>query len=230
VAGNRSTEVIVGSAEGDLGGPFAVFARKRSYLNIVYLVLSFPLGTIYLGVIVLGLSLGLALAVIGIGLIVLLSAIMAMRGFAAVERQLGAWLLDVVIPAPDPHPDPWRHPLKSLKRLAADSYSWRIFAYCLLKLPFSLLAFAVVVSLMSLAVALALAPLFYQHAPLHILSWRITTAPEAFLCVLVGVTAAVLSFHVANALAAAWKSVAASLLPGARAVPARAAKGPIVIR
>ena len=47
---------------------FGVAARGQTYLNIIYLLLSFPLGTAYFVFLVAGLLLGLNLLIIWVGI------------------------------------------------------------------------------------------------------------------------------------------------------------------
>lgn len=49
-------------------GFFGVVAEPRSYLNIVYLLLAFPLGTFYFVFLVTGLSLGFGLIITLVGI------------------------------------------------------------------------------------------------------------------------------------------------------------------
>jgi hypothetical protein len=56
---------------------FGVAARGETYLNIIYLLLAFPLGTAYFVFLVTGLSLGLGLLIIWIGIPILLFMIVA---------------------------------------------------------------------------------------------------------------------------------------------------------
>ena len=52
---------------------FGVVAQEETYLNLIYLLLAFPLGTVYFTFLVTGLSLGIGLLIvwIGVALIVL---------------------------------------------------------------------------------------------------------------------------------------------------------------
>jgi len=56
---------------------FGVVTRGETYLNIIYLLLAFPLGTAYFVFLVTGLSLGLSLLIIWVGIPILLFMIVA---------------------------------------------------------------------------------------------------------------------------------------------------------
>jgi hypothetical protein len=211
------------------GGFFGVVGHSQSYLNLLYLLLSFPLGIFYFVFLVTGLSLGFGLAIIGIGLIILLFMLAAMRGFAAMERQLGIWLLDARIPPAPPGPELLRHPLQALKKYVIDPYTWRSFAYLLIKFPFAIAVFVITVFLTSLSAALLFAPLFYRYAPLHILAWRISSAQEALLCAAVGLILSVCTLHVVNLLAAGWRAFAVWTLTCSQVEKMELHTGPVVI-
>jgi hypothetical protein len=79
-------------------GFFGVLADPQSYLNIVYLFFSFPLGVFYFVFLITGFAVGLSLAILIIGLVILFLVLWASRGLAAWERQLSIWLLEAHFP------------------------------------------------------------------------------------------------------------------------------------
>jgi hypothetical protein len=210
-------------------GFFGVLAHQQSYLNIIYLLLSFPLGIFYFVFIITGLSLGFGLAVIGVGLFILLAVLVAMRGFAAVERQLAIWLLGLEIRAPNPGPDPWSHPLIALKKHVTDSYTWKCLAYLLVKFPLGIISFVIAVAMLSVTLTLVLAPLLYLSLPLHILNWQVTRLEEAMLCLALGLLLGLITVHALNGIAAIWRQFAARMLEGAPAARKELKRGPVVI-
>jgi hypothetical protein len=74
---NQSIGGTVQEVDGDNGGFFGVFANKQSYLNIAYLLLSFPFGIFYFIFLMVGFSLGIGLSILGIGLVILLAMLIA---------------------------------------------------------------------------------------------------------------------------------------------------------
>ena len=56
---------------------FGVVAREETYLNLIYLVLAFPLGTVYFVFLVTGISVGIGTAIIWIGIPILLAVFAA---------------------------------------------------------------------------------------------------------------------------------------------------------
>jgi hypothetical protein len=106
-------------------------ANPRTYLRILYLFLAFPLGTLYFTVIVTGLSVGLGLAIVMVGFLVLILTLLVWLVFARVERELAIHLLGAHIrPMFPPHPSslsPWQRLLKTL----GDPVTWKSLAYLL---------------------------------------------------------------------------------------------------
>lgn len=217
------------AARFDDGGFFGVLVQKQSYLNIVYLLLSFPLAIFYFVFLVTGFALGFGLAIIGIGLVILLAMLIAMRGFAALERQLGTWLLGADIPPPNPGPEPWQHPLIALKKYVTDSYTWKSLIYLLVKFPAAITTFVIVTSLGCATVCLILAPLAYQYLPIHVFYWRVARIEEALLCLVFGLVLGLLSVHFINLLAAAWRAFSVWMLTGTPGRRTQLRSGPIVI-
>jgi putative sensor protein/putative autotransporter adhesin-like protein len=74
-----------------------VVLRGQTWLNVGYLLLAFPTGLAYFIVLVIGLSLGAALAVLVIGLGILIVTLAAWRAMAAIERGLARGMLGVPI-------------------------------------------------------------------------------------------------------------------------------------
>ena len=69
-------------------GFFHFLIEKQTYLNLVYLLLAFPLGIAYFVFLVTGFSLGFGLIVTFLGIPILLGMLAATWGIAAFERQL----------------------------------------------------------------------------------------------------------------------------------------------
>lgn len=70
--------------------------RPQTYLNLVYLGLAFPLGIAYFAFVTVGLSLGIGLALLVVGIPILLLVVLGALGIAAFER----WLADLLLDSP----------------------------------------------------------------------------------------------------------------------------------
>ena len=77
---------------------FGVFLDGQSYLNALYVLLAFPLGLFYIIFLVVGLSLGISLLILWVGILILLVVLGGWWAFAAFERQMAIWMLREDIP------------------------------------------------------------------------------------------------------------------------------------
>ncbi len=182
-----------------------------TYLNLLYLLMSFPLGIAYFIFLVAGLSTGISLLVIFIGIPILIAILEISRGLGAFERGLARALLQVHIPAPRSlQSQPGL--LGRLKGLFTNTVTWKNLAYLGLKFPFGVAAFIVLVSSFALSIGLVLTPLLYREIPLDVALWRIETKDEATICCLIGVVLLLLCFHLVNGLAFLWGRFAQIML------------------
>jgi hypothetical protein len=194
---------------------FSVAIRPQTYLNTLYLLLAFPLGLFYFIFLVVGLSLGLSLAIVWIGLFILLAVFAAWYAFSAFERQMAIWLLREEIP-PMVRPDlAVRSPEMTLwqKFTAAlnNPVTWKGLFYLAAKFPLGIFSFVVLVTLLATSGALVAAPFYYQYLPPQVNftldgsaynpAWIIDTPFEAALACLLGLFLALISMHIFNGLA-----------------------------
>ncbi len=227
--GSQSSELSAGGSELAEAGFFGVLACRQTYLNLAYLMLTFPLGIFYFVLVVTGLSLGVGLSIIGIGLLILLAVLMATRGLANWERLLGTWFLGALIPPPEPRPESWEHPLIALKKYLTDIYTWKSLAYFLVKFPLAIATFVVLVFLTSFTVALISAPLIYRHAPVNLFFWRVSRGQDALICAAIGLVFGLVSVHIVNGMAWLWRALVTRFLSGTHIQGARPRTGPVVI-
>src|SRR5262245_11123166 len=119
-----------GGLAGALPSFYSVMVQPQSYLNLLYLLVAFPLGIFYFVFLVTGLSVGLATAIIWVGFLVLLFMGGAWFLLAGFER----WMAAVVLrqgatpkSAPDPVADPIDRPSGAwarLKRHLRNTTTW----------------------------------------------------------------------------------------------------------
>lgn len=177
---------------------FGVVSQSQSYLNIVYLLLSFPAGLFYFIFLVTGLSLGLGLAIIWIGIPILLMVLAGWWGMLIFEREMATRLLRVEI-APmtrDPNPPPgmWAR----LKSILTNPVTWKGLAYLFARFPLGILAFVIVVTWFSLAIGLLSAPFVYSFAPANFGVGRVATMSDALLCAVIGIVIGIAGMHLMN--------------------------------
>jgi hypothetical protein len=218
------------SEESELRDFFGAIARVESYLNILYLLLSFPLGVFYFVFFTTGFALGFGLLILWIGFPILLLVLAASRGLCAWERHLANWFLDAGIPPDKGRPISPTRPWDAMKLMLGDPSTWKGMLFLILKFPFGIFSFVLTVTLISVSLALILVPVSFRFVPVNVGPWPIESPDAALVCLVLGIVLAFVSVFVLNAVAAAWRALASSLLRTARPVftgPAR--RGPIVI-
>jgi two-component system, OmpR family, phosphate regulon sensor histidine kinase PhoR len=134
---------------------------RRTYLRIFYLLLAFPLGTLYFVFIAVGLSVGLGLAIIIVGFPILVGTVLGWLLFARIERELAVHLLGARI-RPTSLPDavvrsPWQRLLKTL----GDPVTWKSLVFVLMEFPFGVFSFTIAVVLITISLTLVLYPVGY---------------------------------------------------------------------
>lgn len=203
------------------GGFFHFLIERQTYLNLVYLLLAFPLGVTYFVFLVTGFSLGLGLIVTFLSIPILLGMLAATWGIAAFERQLVNQLLAARI-APMPlMPGQGQRLWPRIKTLVSDAGTWKSLAYLFLDFPLGTLSFILTATLVSVPPYLIFLPLSYRwtdfyYAPYH----KVDTLAEALLFVPVGVILIPIALAALNGIAAGYRAIARALLgPGTGAGP-----------
>ena len=212
-----------------IGGFFGVATRARTWLTFVFHWLAFPLGLFYFVFLVVGLSLGLGLLVVWVGIPILLVVAGAWWLFGPFERLQAQHLLGARV---GPAPRGWETVdgvWGKLKAHFGNGATWRDLGYLLAKLPFGVVSFTLAVTLMALVAWLAAFPIAWNWN-VHIVSWGSTgggftpTWWESVLAVPAAVLLFFASLHVLNGwgwVCARWAELV--LGPGARQAPGWAA-------
>jgi two-component system, OmpR family, phosphate regulon sensor histidine kinase PhoR len=197
---------------------FGVLRKRQSYLNLAYLLTAGPLGLMYALVllVLLGASISLMLALIGLPLLVLTALIWWL--LAAFERELTIWWLGVdVAPMSQPLP-PGLSVWQRLRAYARHPVTWKSLLYLFLKLPYGALAGALECVLLAVAALLLTSPLWWLA---HLLSggtgasasadaiWLLALSP---LLAFMGALLLAGTLATGNLLAAIWGQLAVVLL------------------
>lgn len=209
------------SGGGDLARAFfGVIAQRQTWLNVLYMLLAFPLGIMYFVILVTGLSLGLGLAILWVGIPILLVVAGAWWSFAALERLLARGLLGLDCGLA---PRAWEDEPGVLGKLRAhftDSSTWRDLAFVLLKFPLGIISFAVLVGAAALANALLFAPVIdisdRSDGAFGLWGWRIDSWLEAVPLMPLGILVLLIGLHLVNLLAHVWRLLADALLSESR--------------
>jgi signal transduction histidine kinase len=187
-----------------------VVTRPQTWLNLAYLVLAFPFGLAYFVFLVIGVSVGAALAVLVVGLGILLATLAATRGMAAIERGMARAILGVPIATP---PD-WRElkPLERILRWLRDPMTWKGLVFVVLKFPLGIASLAIVCFPGFFALVLLFAPVIVLSTTVTVFGWIVESPLQALPLTLVGAPAVLLCLHLYNGVAWLWALFARVML------------------
>ncbi len=169
----------------------------RTYSNLFYLLLSFPLGLLYFLIILLGFVLGTTLAVLVVGIPILLLTVLAVWNFAALERSLALFFTGIEIIAPrDTLPTA---PLARGRALIAKGYFWKISFFFLFKWILDALVFAATLVVWMPGIVLLSVPWWNKNADIMIGLWRVPmNTTQAFALVLIGLGMTIIAARITN--------------------------------
>jgi len=193
-------------------GFFGVVAEPQSYLNIVYLLLAFPLGTFYFVFLVTGLSLGFGLIITLVGIPILLLVISGSWVLCRFERQVAITLLNEDIPlsvSPPASGGLWSR----VKVLLKDRVTWTGVLYLFLKFPLGIVTFTIAVTLIAVTVGFLAAPTYMWTSDSIVWgSWSFDPFPWSWILTIIGIPMVFISLHLMNAIAAVFGRVTRAML------------------
>jgi hypothetical protein len=214
-------------ARNPLAAFFGVVLRGRTYLNVVYLWLSFPLGLFYFIALVTLLALGAGLAILWIGFAILFFTLLGAWGAAVLERALAVGLLGAEVPPMRRERPAVETPGTWLRGVFAGATLWKGLAFLFLKFPLGLAGWIVSVTTLSVSGALAAAPVIYALGGSVDLDFVLLLPGfdlrgtegwgDALLLGAIGWLLLFVTLHLHNALAYAWARFAELMLGAGRA-------------
>lgn len=201
---------------------FRVILNGQTYRNLLYLLLAFPLGLIYFVFLITGLSLGLSLLILWVGVLILPLVAVGWWACAAFERKLAMRLLAIDIPPMGKVGfTDWGEGGGRLMAKAREHFSnpvtWKSLVFLITKFPFGLLALISLVLLISFSGAFLAAPFTYRLIEPRVwftweMVWEVDTLSEALLAFFLGVWMFAFSLHGLNWLAWLWGKFARLML------------------
>ena len=138
---------------------FNVIVKKQTYLNLIYLLIAFPLGIFYFIFLTTGISLGLGLIITLIGIPLLALMTVAWYGLGIFERTLTINLLGIKIPKMSNNAFKEKTLWKKLKKHLSNSATWKSLVYLFIKFPMGILSFVLMVTLISISISFIATPL-----------------------------------------------------------------------
>jgi len=190
--------------------------KTQTWLNILYLLLSFPLGIFYFIILVTGISLGFGLLITVFGIFILMGVMILVHWFSRFEVQLTNSLLGFQIRPRLPEPSVqgfW----KRLREKLRSPLTWKGLLFLFLRFPMGIFSFTLTVSLLAVSLGMISLPVLYQFWWFDLdwqanNFWIIDTFPETLVVALGGIILFYASLYVLNLLAWVYGSIAKVLL------------------
>jgi two-component system, OmpR family, sensor histidine kinase BaeS len=186
--------------------PKKVELEDQILSSITYLLLGLPFGILYFVVLIVGIALGVPLALLWIGLPVLYATLIMAGGFARFERWLLEGLLNRTIPY-EIEPRSAKTWLGRLWQQLSSFNTWKEIVYLILKFPFGLISSIITIVVLALDIALMLSPvLLLTKLDLPILDldgykFRIDSLENAAIAFAIGLALTFISIPFLNWLA-----------------------------
>jgi Putative sensor len=197
-----------------------VVVNPQTYRNIAYLLLTFPLGVAYFIFLVTGISLGVSLAILWIGIPLLIGVLMLSRTFANLERRLTSKLLNIEIALPTSdgvQKTFWQR----AKAVVVDPGTWAEIFYLFSKFVLGIISFVVVVTLLATSLGLMATPFFWNQWGIEAWDvgipgiWTVDSFPKALGVSVIGAIIGVASLHLTNGLAWLYGEYSKAILESA---------------
>lgn len=189
-----------------VGWFFKVVGSGQAYLNLLYIMAAFPLGIFYFTFLVAGLSLGISLSIIWVGIPVLLLVGGGWWALASFERYMVIHLLkeDVREMARPTNQtvDLWTR----FKAHCTNPVTWKSLLYLFLKFPLGMATFVILVTMVALTLAFLSMPFtygnvqFFQEVSFGAWVWEIDSMTDALLGALCGLLLWPVTMHITNCL------------------------------
>lgn len=200
---------------------YGVAFEPRTWLGLLYLLLSFPVGLFAFIALVTLLATGGGLAVTLVGIPLLIATMYAWCAFADLDRAVTNVLLQLDVPQL-PFDDrfagrPWDW--ARIRARLANWCTWRSLVYLLVRGPLGVAAFCVVAVLFAAPLAAFATPTYFKFGggPEVGPGWRIDTWPEALAVSAAAIPAFVIGLHLLRATAWVCGAWTATILGGRRA-------------
>lgn len=158
--------------------PKNIVLNRQSYINILYLVLSFFLGVGYFVVLVTGITLGISTLIIWIGVPILFGTVLLWWQLAEFERSLTMRMLKIQIAPMSVGGSRSEGLWRGFQERLGNAMTWKTLGYLFLKFPLGLICFifALVLPILSFALALVGLILGLVSAPFYALAVAILDA------------------------------------------------------
>lgn len=191
---------------------FGVYANGQTYLNLVYLFLTFPLGIFYFIFLITSLSLGIGLFILWIGVLILAGALLIAWGLTALERLLAIHLLKANVAPMNRPVRPDAPFLEKLKAYLGNPVMWKGLAFLFIKFPSGIVIFCIAATLLGTSFGLIASVVALPLLNVHWFYWPVLSIPMGVLGSAIGVLLLTGSLHLFNLMCKLLKRLAEVML------------------
>ena len=166
---------------------FGVITKKETYLNLVYLLLAFPLGLFYFISLVVGFSVGISLLIIWVGFFILVLLFPAIWYAIAFERIQAIHLLGENLPPMAKPTVTDQRLMDKIKAFFTNPVTWKGLLYLFLKFPIGIVEFTILVTGLSIMLGFLAAPFIFPFVEINFGLWIVDSFSEAIGLFVVGI-------------------------------------------
>ena len=138
---------------------------KKFLPNLIYLLLSLPIGILYFVVLITGFSLGAGLLITLVGIPILVAMIFVTYILGDLDRKMTSLLLGVNIAKPEARPSNDDSARAILVAQVKSLQFWKELGYLLLKMPLGVISFTIAIVLVAVSLAFIAAPFILTYFP-----------------------------------------------------------------
>jgi hypothetical protein len=178
---------------------------KKFLPNLIYLLLSLPIGILYFVVLITGFSLGAGLLITLVGIPILVAMIFVTYILGDLDRKMTSLLLGVNIAKPEARPSNDDSARAILVAQVKSLQFWKELGYLLLKMPLGVISFTIAIVLVAVSLGFIAAPFILTYAPqAQMMLWNgfeIDTMQRAVITAVVGLGLGAISVVLINGYA-----------------------------
>ena len=192
---------------------FLAMFSVKTYLSAAYLLISFPLAVVCFVMAITTVAAGIPLCLIWIGFFVLFAGFHVLQAMLSVERKLCKWLLGEEIYYRSPSYDqPTR--LGKFTAILTSRNTWWGIVYSLIKFPWSVFCFVLVLVFFTVPLILLAAPILFTQwwFDIDIAGFEVDSFERAMLAALMGFPIFYLGIQITNGLAYVSKKMSSYFL------------------
>jgi len=140
---------------------FGIFADPRAWGSLIYMVFALVTGIIYFTWAVTGISIGLSMIILIIGIPIIIIFLYSIRGISFVEGRIVEALLGERMPRRSKYTNKNIKLWDRIKDLFTDRTTWSGILYLVLQLPIGIIYFTTMVVLLSVSIATMFSPIVH---------------------------------------------------------------------